>query len=80
MVVKIHNEDTHSSCSSLYIITKIELRRIGLAIYLAQIGEKRNPCRISVGKAGNNIAMNLMYARVVYTELMGTSGGLLYIW
>jgi hypothetical protein len=46
---KLHNED-HNLYSSPSIIRIIKSRRMRWAGYVARMGEKRNACRILVGK------------------------------
>jgi hypothetical protein len=47
---KLHNEEIHNLYSSPSIITMIKSRRMRWAGYVARKGEKRNACRILVGK------------------------------
>jgi hypothetical protein len=47
---KLHNEELHNLYSSPNIIKMIKSRRISWAGHVAQIGEKRNACRILVKK------------------------------
>jgi hypothetical protein len=47
---KLYNEALHNLDSSPSIIKLIKSRRMRWAWYVAQIGEKRNACRILVGK------------------------------
>jgi hypothetical protein len=49
---KLHNEELHNLYSSPNIIRMITSRRIKWAWHVAQVGEKRNACRILVGKPG----------------------------
>jgi hypothetical protein len=46
----LHNEELHNLYSSPNIIRIIKSRRIRWAGNVAQMGEKRNACRILVGK------------------------------
>jgi hypothetical protein len=47
---KLHTEELHNSYSSPNIIRMIKLRTIRWAGHTARMGEKRNACRILVGK------------------------------
>jgi hypothetical protein len=47
---KLHNEELHNLYSSPSIIRIIKSRRIRWAGHVAQMGEKRNVYRLSVGK------------------------------
>jgi hypothetical protein len=47
---KLHNEEIHSLYSSPSIIRMIKSRRMRWTGHLARMGEKRNSCRILVGK------------------------------
>jgi hypothetical protein len=47
---KLHNEELHNLYSSTYIIRTIKSRRMRWAWHVARMGEKRNACRILVGK------------------------------
>jgi hypothetical protein len=47
---KLCNEEFHNLCSSPSIIRMIKSRRIRWASHVARMGEKRNACRILVGK------------------------------
>jgi hypothetical protein len=47
---KLHNEELHNLKFSPSIIGMIKSRRIRWAGYVARIGEKRNTCKILVGK------------------------------
>jgi hypothetical protein len=49
---KLHTEELHNLYSSPNIIRTIKSRRMRWAGYLARIGKKRNPYRISVRKRG----------------------------
>jgi hypothetical protein len=46
----LHNEELHDMYSSPSIIRIIKARRMRWAGHLARIGEKRNACRLLVGK------------------------------
>jgi hypothetical protein len=48
---KQHNEELHNLYSFPNIIRMIKSRRMRLAEHVARMGEKRNACRILVGKA-----------------------------
>jgi hypothetical protein len=48
--IKLHNEELHNMYSSPSIITIIKSRRIKWVGHVARMGEKRNACRILVGK------------------------------
>jgi hypothetical protein len=47
---KLHNKELRDLCSSPRIIRIIKSRRMGLAGHVARMGEKRNACRLLVGK------------------------------
>jgi hypothetical protein len=47
---KLHNEELHKLYSSPIIIIMIKPRRMRRVEHVAQMGEKRNACRILVGK------------------------------
>jgi hypothetical protein len=47
---KQHNEELHNLYSSPGIIRMIKSRRMGWQKHVALMGEKRNTCRILVGK------------------------------
>jgi hypothetical protein len=47
---KLHNEELHNLYSSPSIIRMIKSRRMRWAGHVARMGEKRNACRILVGK------------------------------
>jgi hypothetical protein len=47
---KLHNEELHNLCYSQIIIRMIKSRRMKWAGHVARMGEKRNACRILVGK------------------------------
>jgi hypothetical protein len=47
---RLHNEELHSVYSSPSIIRMIKSRRMRWAGHVARMGEKRNACRILVGK------------------------------
>jgi hypothetical protein len=47
---KLHNEELHNLYSSPNIIRMIKSRRMRWAGHVARMGEKRNACRILVGK------------------------------
>jgi hypothetical protein len=47
---KLHNDELHDLCSSPSIIRIIKSKRMGWAGQLARMGEKRNVCRLMVGK------------------------------
>jgi hypothetical protein len=47
---KLHDEELHNLFSSPSIIRMIKSRRMRWAGHVARIGEKRNACRILVGK------------------------------
>jgi hypothetical protein len=47
---KLHNEELHNLYSSPNIIRMIKSRRMRWAGHVARMGEKRNTCRILVGK------------------------------
>jgi hypothetical protein len=47
---KLHNEELHNMNSSSSLNRIIKLRRMRWAGHLAQMGEKRNVCRLLVGK------------------------------
>jgi hypothetical protein len=46
----LHNEELHNLYSSTNIIRTIKSRRMRWAGHVARMGEKRNACRILVGK------------------------------
>jgi hypothetical protein len=48
---KLHNEELHDLYSSSNISRIIKSRRMRWAGHLARMGEKRNVCRLLVGKA-----------------------------
>jgi hypothetical protein len=48
--IKLHNEELHNLYCSLSIIIIIKSRRMGWAGQVARMKEKRNACRILVGK------------------------------
>jgi hypothetical protein len=48
---KLHNEDLHNLYSSPSIIRMMKSRRMRWAGHVAQIGDKRNPYRILMGKS-----------------------------
>jgi hypothetical protein len=47
---KLHNEELHDLYSSPGIIRIIKSRRMRWAAHVARMGEKRNACRLLVGK------------------------------
>jgi hypothetical protein len=47
---KLYNEELHNLYSSSSIIRIIKSRRMRWAAYVARMGEKRNVCRLLVGK------------------------------
>jgi hypothetical protein len=47
---KLHNEELHDLCSSPSIIRIMKSRRMRWAGHVARMGEKRNVCRLLVGK------------------------------
>jgi hypothetical protein len=47
---KLHNEELHNMYSSPNIIKMMKSRRIRWTGHVARMGEKRNVCRILVGK------------------------------
>jgi hypothetical protein len=47
---KLHNEELHNLYASPNIIRVIKSRRVKWAGHVARIGERRNACRILVGK------------------------------
>jgi hypothetical protein len=47
---KLHNEELHNLCSSPSIIRVIKSRMMRWAGHVARMGEKRNVCRLLVGK------------------------------
>jgi hypothetical protein len=47
---KLHNEELHNLYSSPSIIRIIKSRRMRWAGHVARMGEKRNVCRLLVGK------------------------------
>jgi hypothetical protein len=47
---KMHNEELHNLYSSPSIIRVVKSRRMRWAGHVARMGEKRNACRILVGK------------------------------
>jgi hypothetical protein len=47
---KLHNEELHNLYSSPSIIRMIKSRRMRWAGHVARMGEKRNACRVLVGK------------------------------
>jgi hypothetical protein len=47
---KLHNEEFHDLYSSPSIIRIIKARRMGWAGHVTRIGEKKNACRLLVGK------------------------------
>jgi hypothetical protein len=47
---KLHNEELHNLYSSPSIIRIIKSRRMRWAGHVAQMGERRNVCRLLVGK------------------------------
>jgi hypothetical protein len=51
---KLHNEELHNLYSSPSKIGMIKTRRMRCAGHVARIGEKRNACRILVGKPEGN--------------------------
>jgi hypothetical protein len=48
--IKLHNEELRNLYSSPSIIRIIMLRRMRWAGHVARMGEKRNACRLLVGK------------------------------
>jgi hypothetical protein len=48
---EMHSEELHNKYSSCSIIIMIKLKWMRWAWYVARLGEKRNACRIMVGKA-----------------------------
>jgi hypothetical protein len=48
---KLHNEEIHNLYSSPSIIRMIKSRRMRGAGHVARMGERRNACRILVGKS-----------------------------
>jgi hypothetical protein len=46
----LHNEELHNLYCSLSIIRITKSRRMRWAVHTARMGEKRNVCRILVGK------------------------------
>jgi hypothetical protein len=47
---KLHNEELHNLYCSRSIIRIIKSRRMGWTRHVARMGEKRNACKILVGK------------------------------
>jgi hypothetical protein len=47
---KLNNEELNNVCFSPGIIRLIKSRRMSWAAHVARMGEKRNACRILVGK------------------------------
>jgi hypothetical protein len=47
---KLHNDELHSLCSSPSIIRMIKSRWMRWAGHVTRMGERRNACRILVGK------------------------------
>jgi hypothetical protein len=47
---KLHNEELHDLYSLPSIIRIMKLRRMRWAVHVARMGEKRNACRLLVGK------------------------------
>jgi hypothetical protein len=47
---KLHNEELHNLYSSSNIIRMMKSKRMRWARHVARMGEKRNACRILVGK------------------------------
>jgi hypothetical protein len=59
--IKLHNEELHNLYSSPSIIRNIKSRRMRWARDVARMGEKRNVCRLLVGKPEiDNIKMDLL--------------------
>jgi hypothetical protein len=52
---KLHNEELHNLRPSPNIIRIVKSKRMRWAGHVAQMGEKRNPCRILVGKPEEKI-------------------------
>jgi hypothetical protein len=80
---KLHNEELRNMYSSLGIIRMIKSRRIRWAGNVVRMGEKRNACRILVGKPEgkrplrrprrrwvDNIKMELRYDDMVWIGLI----------
>jgi hypothetical protein len=74
--VKRHNEELHDLCFSQTITRIINARRMTWAGHVARMGEKKNACRLLVGKPEgrrqlrrprrrwlNNIKMSLLEIR-----------------
>jgi hypothetical protein len=47
---KLHNDGLHNLYSLLNVIRMVKLRRLRCAGHVAQMGKKRNACRLLVGK------------------------------
>jgi hypothetical protein len=54
---KLHNKELHDLYSSPSIIRIIKSRRMRWAGHVARMGEKRNVCRLLVGKTEGNIPL-----------------------
>jgi hypothetical protein len=85
---KLHNEELHNWYSSSSIIRIIKSRRMRWAGHVARMGEKRNMCRLLVGKPEgkkplgrprrkwiNNIKMGLLRDRIGCCELDWSGSG-----
>jgi hypothetical protein len=60
---KLHNEELHNLYSSPRIIRMIKSRRMRWAEHVVRMGEKRNTCRILVGKPEGKIPLGRPWRR-----------------
>jgi hypothetical protein len=68
---ELHNEELHNLYSSPSIIRMIKSRRMRWAVHVARMGQKRNACRILVGKPEGKRALGRPRRRWVDNIKMG---------
>jgi hypothetical protein len=59
----MHNEELHNFYSSPHVIRMTKSRRMSLAGNVVRMGERRNACRVLVGKPsrlGGRIILNIL--------------------
>jgi hypothetical protein len=67
---KLHNEELHDLYSSPSIIRVIKSSRMKWAGHVARMGEKRNVCRLSVGKPEGKRPLGRSRRRWIYDVKM----------